>query len=36
MPVLRAGLSPVSYNDRVIEKVKLRRDKNRVQSWFMT
>jgi len=29
------GLSPVSYNDAVIEKVKLRRDKNRVQSWFM-
>ena len=29
------GLSPVSYNDKVIEKVKLRKDKNRVQSWFM-
>jgi alanine-glyoxylate transaminase/serine-glyoxylate transaminase/serine-pyruvate transaminase len=29
------GLSPVSYSDRVIEKVKLRKDKNRVQSWFM-
>ena len=29
------GLSPVSYNDAVIDKVKLRRDKNRVQSWFM-
>ena len=29
------GLSPVSYNDAVIEKVKLRKDKNRVQSWFM-
>lgn len=29
------GLSPVSYNDRVIEKVKQRKDKNRVQSWFM-
>jgi alanine-glyoxylate transaminase/serine-glyoxylate transaminase/serine-pyruvate transaminase len=29
------GLSPVSYNDAVIEKVKQRKDKNRVQSWFM-
>jgi alanine-glyoxylate transaminase/serine-glyoxylate transaminase/serine-pyruvate transaminase len=29
------GLSPVSYNDAVIERVKLRKDKNRVQSWFM-
>jgi alanine-glyoxylate transaminase/serine-glyoxylate transaminase/serine-pyruvate transaminase len=29
------GLSPVSYNEAVIEKVKNRKDKNRVQSWFM-
>jgi len=29
------GLSPVSYNEKVIEKVKKRKDKNRVQSWFM-
>jgi alanine-glyoxylate transaminase/serine-glyoxylate transaminase/serine-pyruvate transaminase len=29
------GLSPVSYNEAVIEKVKQRKDKNRVQSWFM-
>ena len=29
------GLSPVSYNEAVIEKVKLRKETNRVQSWFM-
>ncbi len=29
------GLSPVSYNDAVIERVKKRQGKNRVQSWFM-
>ena len=29
------GLSPVSYSDAVIEKVKGRTGKNRVQSWFM-
>jgi alanine-glyoxylate transaminase/serine-glyoxylate transaminase/serine-pyruvate transaminase len=29
------GLSPVSYNDAVIERVKKRTGKSRVQSWFM-
>jgi alanine-glyoxylate transaminase / serine-glyoxylate transaminase / serine-pyruvate transaminase len=29
------GLSPVSYNDAVIEKVKKRKESTRVQSWFM-
>ena len=29
------GLSPVSYSDAVIERVKKRKPENKVQSWFM-
>jgi alanine-glyoxylate transaminase/serine-glyoxylate transaminase/serine-pyruvate transaminase len=29
------GLSPVSYSDAVIERVRQRKDRARVQSWFM-
>jgi alanine-glyoxylate transaminase/serine-glyoxylate transaminase/serine-pyruvate transaminase len=29
------GLSPVSYSDAVIDRVKARKDKAQVQSWFM-